>query len=61
MEMAAMARTWKQAKGSKGLIVTLPLPGPMGKFLRAGRNLAPGEPYGRMTFGAWLANRPENL
>jgi uncharacterized protein YbjT (DUF2867 family) len=60
-DMAAMARTWKQATGSKGLIVTLPLPGPMGKFLRAGSNLAPGEPSGRKTFAAWLANRPENL
>jgi hypothetical protein len=59
--MTAMARTWKQATGANGPIVTLPLPGPMGKFLRAGRNLVPGEPYGRMTFRAWLANWPENL
>ena len=60
-DMAAMARTWKRATGSKGLVVALPLPGAMGQFLRAGSNLAPGEPYGRETFEAWLANRPENL
>jgi uncharacterized protein YbjT (DUF2867 family) len=60
-DMKAMAETWKRVTGAKGLVVGLPLPGAMGSFLREGRNLAPGEPYGRETFEAWLAKRPENL
>lgn len=60
-DMKAMAKTWKRVTGAKGLVVGLPLPGTMGDFLREGRNLAPGEPYGRETFEAWLAKRPENL
>lgn len=61
VDMKAMAETWKRVTGAKGLVVGLPLPGAMGNFLREGRNLAPGEPYGRETFAAWLAKRPENL
>lgn len=61
MDMKAMARTWKRVTGARGLVIGLPLPGPMGRFLCEGRNLAPGEPYGRETFEAWLEKRRENL
>lgn len=60
-DMKSMAQTWKRVTGAKGLVAALPLPGPMGTFLREGRNLVPGQAYGRETFEAWLAKRPENL
>jgi uncharacterized protein YbjT (DUF2867 family) len=58
-DMKSMAQTWKRVTGAKGLVV--PLPGPVGRFLREGRNLVPGEAYGRETFEDWLAKRRENL
>jgi hypothetical protein len=41
--------------------VKLPLPGAMGKFLRAGLNLAPEERYGTETFERWLAKNADSL
>jgi uncharacterized protein YbjT (DUF2867 family) len=60
-DMKSMAQTWKRVTGARGLVAPLPLPGPMGTFLREGRNLVPGEAYGRETFEAWLAKSRENL
>lgn len=61
LDMKSMAQTWKRLTGAKGLVAPLPLPGAMGTFLREGRNLVPGEAYGRETLEAWLAKRRENL
>ncbi|MFC7850062.1 SDR family oxidoreductase [Arthrobacter sp. NPDC057388] len=61
VDTGQLASTWKRTTGARGLVVHLPLPGPAGTFLREGRNLAPGQRYGDTTFGAWLANREENL
>lgn len=60
-DMKSMAQTWKRVTGARGLVAPLPLPGQMGTFLREGRNLVPGEAYGRETFKAWLAKSRENL
>ena len=59
--MGSLAGAWKRITGAKGLVTELPLPGSTGKFLRAGKNLAPEQRYGHTTFEAWLANRQENL
>ncbi|MBD1542407.1 SDR family oxidoreductase [Arthrobacter sp. IA7] len=59
--MGSLAGAWKRITGAKGLVTELPLPGSAGKFLRAGKNLAPEQRYGHVTFEAWLANRQENL
>lgn len=59
--MGSLAGIWKRTTGAKGLMVHLPLPGPAGRFLREGKNLAPGQRYGDTTFEAWLANRQEYL
>ncbi|MFF1828775.1 SDR family oxidoreductase [Paenarthrobacter sp. NPDC058040] len=59
--MTDMALSWKAATRSRGRVVELPLPGPMGRYLRAGLNLAPGEKYGTETFVSWLEKRRETL
>ncbi|MBT2594365.1 SDR family oxidoreductase [Arthrobacter sp. ISL-72] len=56
--MAELAETWKRQTGSRGRLVSLPLPGAMGTYLREGRNLIPEQRYGRQTFASWLANEP---
>ncbi|KRE44547.1 NmrA family transcriptional regulator [Arthrobacter sp. Soil736] len=60
-DMSALARTWKRVTGARGVVAGFPLPGPMGKFLAGGKNLAPGEGHGRETFEGWLEKRTENL
>ncbi|MEN8581743.1 NAD-dependent epimerase/dehydratase family protein [Arthrobacter sp. KBS0703] len=60
-DMNDLARTWKQVTGARGVVAAFSLPGSMGKFLREGKNLAPGERYGRETFRGWLEKRAENL
>lgn len=59
--MRQLAETWRKATGQAGLIVELPLPGEMGKFLRSGLNLDPGQRTGTETFESWLANREDSL
>lgn len=59
--MRELAITWQRAAGSRGRVVELPLPGGMGKYLRAGDNLAPGERHGTQTFEGWLAMRADTL
>ena len=61
LDMESLARTWKRITGGKGLLTNLPLPGSTGRFLREGKNLAPGQRHGDTTFEAWLANTQENL
>lgn len=67
--MQQMAQAWKSATGSKSVVTPLPLPGSLGVFLRAGKNLLPdlsagpvgtggGEVVlGSVGFGEWLAGR----
>jgi uncharacterized protein YbjT (DUF2867 family) len=59
--MGELARDWKQASRSHGRLVRLPLPGAMGKYLRAGLNLAPGERHGTETFAGWLEKNADSL
>lgn len=60
-EMGEFARQWKAATGSRGRPVRFPLPGAMGKYLRAGLNLVPAERHAGETFSAWLAKRADSL
>ena len=60
-EMGEFARQWKAATGSRGRLVRLPLPGAMGKFLRAGLNLVPEERHAGETFSRWLAMSADSL
>ncbi|MGR0158846.1 SDR family oxidoreductase [Paenarthrobacter nitroguajacolicus] len=61
LSMRQMAECWKSGTGARGKIIELPLPGPMGDFLRAGHNLSPEQPYGTETFVSWLEKRRESL
>lgn len=61
LTMRQMAESWKMVTGERGMIVELPLPGPMGDFLRAGLNLTSEPPYGKETFVSWLEKRRESL
>lgn len=61
LSMRQMAESWKSVTGARGRIIELPLPGPMGDFLRAGHNLSPEQPYGTETFVSWLEKRRESL
>ncbi|MCQ4119209.1 SDR family oxidoreductase [Rhodococcus tibetensis] len=47
---------WKKARGAHGLVLDVPLPGALGAFLRAGRNLVPENEFGSITFDQWLAD-----
>ncbi|ALO66089.1 hypothetical protein AS189_05740 [Arthrobacter alpinus] len=67
--MQQMAQVWKSVTASKSVVTPLPLPGSLGVFLRAGKNLLPdlaagsvgsggGEhALGSVGFGEWLASR----
>lgn len=59
--MRELAKTWQHATGAHGRLVELPLPGGMGKYLRAGLNLVPAERHGTQTFEGWLAMRADSL
>ena len=61
LAMREMAESWKSVVGSRGRIIELPLPGPMGDFLRAGHNLSSEQPYGTETFVSWLEKHRESL
>ncbi|MET4133879.1 NAD(P)H-binding protein [Pseudarthrobacter sp. PvP090] len=60
-EMGEFARQWKAATGSRARSLPLPLPGAMGKFLRAGLNLVPEERHAGATFSGWLAKNADSL
>ncbi|WP_347108008.1 NAD(P)H-binding protein [Paenarthrobacter sp. S56] len=59
--MRDMALSWKAATGTKGAVVEVPLPGPMGRYLRSGLNVAPGQRYGTETFVSWLEKSRKTL
>lgn len=44
-----------------GKLIHVPLPGAMGRYLRAGLNLVPEQKYGRETFVSWLENGRKTL
>ncbi|MDZ4091608.1 MAG: NAD(P)H-binding protein [Arthrobacter sp.] len=60
-EMGEFARQWKASTGSRGRLVRFPLPGAMGKYLRAGLNLVPEERHTGETFSGWLAKNADSL
>jgi uncharacterized protein YbjT (DUF2867 family) len=59
--MYELARAWQRAAGRRGRLAEFPLPGGMGKYLRAGLNLAPEARHGTQTFEGWLAMRADSL
>ncbi|WP_284986523.1 NAD(P)H-binding protein [Arthrobacter sp. fls2-241-R2A-172] len=61
LTMRQMAEDWKRITGARGKIIALPLPGPMGAYLRAGHNLVPEQKVGSETFVSWLEKRRETL
>jgi uncharacterized protein YbjT (DUF2867 family) len=61
LDMAELARHWKVATGSRARPVQIPLPGAMGKYLRAGLNLVPEERRAGDTFSGWLAMNADTL
>ncbi|MFD1813270.1 SDR family oxidoreductase [Rhodococcus gannanensis] len=54
--MRDLAHTWKRVTASRAVVVGLPVPGAVGRFLREGRNLTPENRYGTTTFEEWLAS-----
>ncbi|WOH17516.1 NAD(P)H-binding protein [Paenarthrobacter sp. GOM3] len=61
LTMRQLAEDWKRVTGARGKIIGLPLPGPMGAYLRAGYNLVPEQKVGTETFVSWLEKRGETL
>lgn len=61
LAMRQMAESWMSITGARSKIIEMPLPGPMGDFLRAGHNLTSEPPYGKETFVSWLEKRRESL
>ena len=61
VDMRELARSWQRATGARGRLLELPLPGGMGKYLRAGLNLVPEERHGTQTFEGWLAMQADSL
>jgi len=55
--MKDLAWQWKSVTGRRGLVTPVPLPGPAGRFLRTGMNLAPNHAVGTVEFSDWLATR----
>lgn len=49
------ASRWKRARGSRALLVPVPLPGAAGQFFRKGLNLTGGPGAGTLTYDEWLA------
>jgi uncharacterized protein YbjT (DUF2867 family) len=50
-----LAQTWRLETGRRALVVPVPLPGAIGRALRAGGLTEPGAWTGRMTFAEWLS------
>lgn len=58
LEASELARLWKRASGSRALPVRVPVPGKMGRALRAGGLTAErADVLGKITFAEWLENR----
>jgi uncharacterized protein YbjT (DUF2867 family) len=52
-----LAAKWKAAKGSRRAVWPLRLPGMTFQAFASGHNVVPGEPFGRVTFSEYLAER----
>jgi uncharacterized protein YbjT (DUF2867 family) len=50
-----LARAWKAARGSRRPVVPVRVPGKIFRAFRDGAALVDGTPYGRITFGEYLA------
>ena len=59
--MRGLAECWQQVTGARGRLLEFPLPGGMGRYLRAGLNLVPEERHGTLTFEGWLAMQADSL
>ncbi|MHA7140398.1 NAD(P)H-binding protein [Arthrobacter sp. Bz4] len=57
LEMAELARIYRDVTGATGRQITLPLPGALGKFFSSGENLARDSAVNGLTFEAWLRLR----
>jgi len=54
---AELARRWARAAHKRRLVLSLPLPGKTGRFLRANKLCAPERAVGTVTFEQWLRER----
>jgi uncharacterized protein YbjT (DUF2867 family) len=52
-----LARMWRRAARKRRLILAVPVPGAMGRFLRADKLCIPGRNVGTITFAEWLARK----
>ena len=57
LTLAEAARAWRAARGLEKAVWSFPTFGPVAAGFRAGRNTAPGEPRGNITWQAWLGSR----
>ncbi|MFI5084485.1 MAG: SDR family oxidoreductase [Actinomycetales bacterium] len=57
LPMKELARQWQAITGRRGLLVSVPVPGPVGRYLAAGTNLVPGNALPGQTFREWLLAR----
>jgi uncharacterized protein YbjT (DUF2867 family) len=56
-EVADLARSWLAARGERGYVLPVAVPGGLSKAVRAGANLVgPDAPRGTVTWSAWLAS-----
>lgn len=55
--MKDLAWQWKAVTGRRGMVMSVPLPGSAGRFLRTGKNLVPNHAVGTIEFSDWLATR----
>jgi len=53
--VAELARMWKRAAHRRRLVVSVPLPGKTGAFLRSGKMCCPDRAVGTITYARWLA------
>jgi uncharacterized protein YbjT (DUF2867 family) len=56
LTLAEAARAWRDARGLEKAIWSVPTLGAVAAGFRAGRNTAPGDPRGRVTWGEWLSS-----
>ncbi|MHA7156249.1 SDR family oxidoreductase [Arthrobacter sp. TMN-50] len=57
LEMAELARIYREVTGATGRLVTVPLPGALGQFFGSGDNLARDNPVKGLTYEDWLRHR----
>lgn len=57
LDMAELARIYRDVTGTTSRQVAIPLPGALGRFFSSGDNLAPDNPVDGLTFEDWLRHR----